>query len=167
MFANLGLFCTFAVFKPKNTLINLLIVGAFFYANTVSANAEIIQGYQIPLTDCSTSRFSNCSLARTGGDNPFHISILENNFFRNMPKNKEITSNTKYSSVVRTPYRATTVIPRRKSANLYLSALIKSFNEFLEEERHGNEFSHNRLLSKIEASRLLYPDYKKLLKQIK
>ena len=48
--------------------------------------------------------------------------------------------------------------------NLYLIAIAKAMYEFIEEESKGQIFTEVRLTEKIEAARVLFPDYKKMLR---
>lgn len=48
--------------------------------------------------------------------------------------------------------------------NLYICSLVKAFKDFLTEESLGQVFTEERLLNKIKASRLLFPEDRELLK---
>ncbi|WP_203965437.1 hypothetical protein [Capnocytophaga stomatis] len=81
--------CIFATSFAKRCYVTL-IVSVFFYIHTVSAPAVNIQGYQTPFTNYTTSKYGNCLLAKTEGDSLSSIYLVIN-FFRKMPKDREIT----------------------------------------------------------------------------
>lgn len=104
MFANLENNRMFAVSSPKT--IKTLFVSAFFYANTVSAFAGNIQGYQIP-TICCTEKFAKV-FGETGGDSLSYI-LNSNNFYSFMPKTIKIENVMNNSNYINTPNSATTI----------------------------------------------------------
>ncbi len=85
---------------------NIFVVGAFFYAYT-SAFAVNIQGYQTPLTDCYTTKYCDCLLAKTESDSLFYFNKF--NFIRKMPKDNEVMNIGNNSTYTCTPNSATTV----------------------------------------------------------
>ena len=105
MFVSFKNSSTFATFNAKERYITLF-VGAFFAftANSCIAN---VQGYQTPLTDCSTYKVSNCSLARTEGDSLSYFLLSTNIFKRKMPKNFENVNAMNNSNCIDTPCSAT------------------------------------------------------------
>lgn len=191
MFVSLKNSSMFAVSFAKRYVKNTLIVGAFFYANTVSADAENIQGYQTPFTDCYTTKYCDCLLAKTEGDSLSYFQ-LTNNFIRKMPKDNGITERVNNSNSIRTPRSATTAPIGFKTqnqvnqlsnsrgklhkvtqldeepivSNMYLETLCKAFREFVIEEANDICLSEKRFLEKIEAIRLLFPEDKKQLKHL-
>lgn len=119
----------FAMLFAKQHRTNSLIVGAFFYANTVSADAGNIQGYQTPFTDCTASKCCDCCLATTEGDSLSCIQLI-NSFIRNMPNNNEITERVNKSNSIRTLSSAKTassiseILPKIQKINLDLEGRI-------------------------------------------
>ena len=104
MFVNLKKNSMFASFIAKNDN-QIKAGGSIFYFNTVSADAENIQGYQIPSSYCTAK--SVIVLGGTGGDSLSYIQ-LTNNFRSTMPRTTKITERVNKSNSIRTPHSAKT-----------------------------------------------------------
>ena len=94
-------------FVASSTKDNILILGCvvFFIATCSAINAANI-GYQT-LVDCCTSKVSDCSLSRIGGDSLPYFNYF--NFHSQMTKNNENASKAKYSNRTSTPTERNTV----------------------------------------------------------
>ena len=116
----------FASFIAKND--NQINAGdSIFYVNTVSADAENIQGYQIPLSYCTAK--SVIVLGGTGGDSLSYIQ-LTNNFRSTMPRTTKITERVNKSNSICTLSSAKTassiseILPKVEKINLDLEGRI-------------------------------------------
>ena len=85
---------------------------------------------------------------------------------RQMERSKENASsanNSNAASRVTDVNRTTIELNLTGSRNPYVFALRKAFREFLAEETKGYIFCELRLVSKIEAANLLFPEHRRLL----
>ena len=134
MFVNKENSYTFAPYFAK-VCFNSLLVEAFFYANTATADVVANDiGYQIPAV-CYTNKDSKCTLASSGGDSLSYILLLTNKFHSQMPKYDEITNFVNNSSDVCT-YSSTTTAPIGFKPQTHQSQQITNVSPAKKQEKH-------------------------------
>ena len=166
----------FVAFKTKNILLAFTAV-VFFIATSSALYAANI-GYQ-PLVGLPRCKVSKCSWSRIGEDSLPYFKYFIFHSTKMTKRSEKDAKNTKNSNVLRTSNSTKTVtrkaydrlkftnqmlheiIEEQRNINLYSYALNKAYKEFLKEERLGQIYTELRLTKKIEAARLLFPEYKK------